>query len=133
LTMLLDFSVENESEGDAGGEHPQNGVNGGGHAEGTAAAHALLEVLDVEAQRSGDEHAGDIKASDDAMELGETLAEAVRELHGTEQEGAGAHQAVRQKPPLESMDVRPFGILGVNEKMLVMVENIGDHQADESK
>jgi len=131
--MLLDFSFENEREGDAGSEHPQNGIHGGGDAEGTGATHAFFEVLNVKAEGSGDEHAGDIKASNDAMELGESLAEAVRELHGTEQEGAGAHQAVRQKPPLESMDVRPFGILGVNEKMLVMVENIGDHQADESK
>jgi len=57
----------------------------------TGAAHALLEVLNVKAEGSGDEHAGDIEASDDTMELGESLAEAFRELHGTEQEGAGAH------------------------------------------
>ena len=57
----------------------------------TGAAHALLEVLNVKAEGSGDEHAGDIEASDDTMELGESLAEAFRELHGTDQEGAGAH------------------------------------------
>ena len=133
LTMLLDFAVEDEREGDASGEHPQDRVGGGSGAERTGAAHALLEVLNVEAERSGDEDAGDIEASDDAMELGEALAEAVGELHGPEQEGAGAHQAVGQKPPLESSDVQPFGILGVDEEMLVMVENVSDHQADESE
>ena len=131
--MLLDFSIENEREGDTGGEHPQERVGGGSGAEGTSAARVLLEVLDVEAEGSGDEHAGDLEASDDAMELGEALAETVRKLHGAEQEGAGAHQAVREKPPLESSDVQPFGILGVNKEMFVMTENISEHQADESK
>src|SRR5712671_5106393 len=133
LTVLLDFTVENEREGDAGSEHPQNGIGGSGGAKGTRTAHALLEVLNVEAEWSSDEHAGDIETSDDAMKLGEALAEAVRELHGPEQESTGAHQAVRQKPPLESSDVQPFGILGVNKEMLVMTENVSDHQADESK
>jgi len=29
--------------------HPQNGIHCGGHAEGTGAAHALFEVLNVKA------------------------------------------------------------------------------------
>ena len=133
LTMLLNFAIENEREGDGSGEHPQNRVDGGGDAEGPGAAQALLEVLNVKAEGSGDEHAGDIETSDDAMELGEALAEAVRELHGPEQKGTSAHYAVRQKPPLESSDVQPFGILGVDEEVFVVAENVSDHQADESK
>jgi len=99
--------------------------------KGTGRAGAFLEVLNVKAERSGDECTSDIEASDDAMEHGEAAAEAFRELHGTEQESAGAHQAVRQKPPFEGVDVRPFGILGVNEEMLVMAKNVGDHDADD--
>jgi len=133
LTMLLNFTVKNEREGDAGSEHPQDGIGGSGDAEGPGAAHALLEVLDVKAEGSGDEDASDIKASDDAMELGEALAKAIRELHRPEQESAGAHQTVWQKPPLESSDVQPFGILGIDEEMFVMAKNVSDHQADESK
>jgi hypothetical protein len=67
------------------------------------------------------------------MKLGEALAETVRKLHRAEQEGAGAHQAVGEKPPLESSDVQPFGILGVDEKPFVMVKNVSDHEADESE
>lgn len=133
LTVLLDFAFENEGEGDAGSEHPQNGVDSGGSAARTSAAHALLEILDVKAEGSGDEDAGDIEATEHAVEPGETLAEAFRELHGSEQESASAHQAVREKPPLESADVQPLGILGVDEEMLVMAKNVSDHQADESK
>ena len=133
LAVLLNFALENEREGDGGGEDPQNSVNGGGNAEGTGAAQALFVVLDVEAQRSGDEDAGHVEASDDAMKLGEAVAETIRKLHRSQQEGASAHQAVRQKPPLEGLDVRPFGIFGVNEEMLVVAKNIGEHEANQSK
>src|SRR6266436_2652608 len=73
LTMLLDFTVENEREGDRGGEHPQDSIGGSGDAKGPGAAHALLEVLDVEAKGSGDKDAGDIEAANDAMKLCEAL------------------------------------------------------------
>src|SRR5258708_9353609 len=76
-TRLLDFAVANERDGDASGEHPQERVGGGSGAEGTGAAQALLEILDVEAKGGGDEDTGDIEASDNAMELGEALAETV--------------------------------------------------------
>jgi hypothetical protein len=65
------------------------------------------------------------------MELGEAAAKAFGELHGAEQEGAGAHQAVRQKPPFEVLDVRPFRILGVNEEMLIVPKNVGGHDTDD--
>jgi hypothetical protein len=133
VAVLLNFALENEREGDGGGGHPQNGVSGSGNAERTSAAQALLEVLDVKAEGRGDENAGNIEASDDAMKLGEAAAETVGELHRTKQEGARTHQAVRQEPPLKGLDVRPFGILGVNEEMLVVAKNVGEHEADKSK
>ncbi len=107
--------------------------HGGGDAKGSGGTRAFLEVLNVKAEGSGDEYTGELEASDDAMELGEAAAEAFGELHGAEQEGAGAHQAVRQEPPSEGLDVRPFRILGVNEEMLVMAKNVGDHDADDCK
>src|SRR5260370_37455162 len=107
--------------------------HGGGDAKGSGGTRAFLEVLNVKAEGSGDEYTGDLEASDDAMELGEAAAEAFGELHGAEQEGAGAHQAVRQEPPSEGLDVRPFRILGINEEMLVMAKNVGEHDADDSE
>lgn len=133
LAMLLDFTVEDEGHGDAGSEHPQNGVHGGGDAEGASRTGALLEMLDVKAEGSSDEYTSDVEAPDDAMELGKAAAEALRKLHGAEQEGAGAHYAVGQEPPLEGLDVRPFGIFGVNEEMLVVAKNVGDHDADDGE
>src|SRR6266404_3785883 len=82
--------------------------HGGGDAKGSGGTRAFLEVLNVKAEGSGDEYTG-------------------------EQEGAGAHQAVRQEPPSGGLDVRPFRILGVNEEMLVMAKNVGDHDADDCK
>ncbi len=133
LAMLLDSTVEDEGHGDARGEHPQNGIYSSGDAEGAGGAGALLEVLNVKAERSGDEYTSDVEASDNTMELGEAAAEAFRELQGAEQEGAGTHYAVGQEPPLEGLDVRPFGILGVNEEMLVVAKYVGDHNADDGE
>src|SRR5260370_40151195 len=100
--MLLDLTFENEGEGDAGGEHPQGGIGGAGDAKGTRTAHAVLEVLDIKAERGGDEDAGDIEASDNAMELGEALAGTGRKLHRDEQDGAGSHQAGGPTRPVGS-------------------------------
>lgn len=133
LAVLLDFSSKDEHEGDGGGGEPESSVGGAGKAEGTRGAHALLEILDVGAERGGDEDAGDVDASDDAVEFGVTLAKAIGELHGAEDEGAGAGDAVGEEPPLKGLDVRPFGIPGVEEEAFVMAENVEDHEADEGE
>lgn len=133
LAVLLDFASEDEHEGDGGSGHPESGVGGGGEAEGARGAHALFEILDVGAERGSDEDAGDVDAADDAMEFGITLAKAIRELHGAEKEGTGSGYAVGKEPPLKGLDVRPFAILGVEEKAFIVDENVGNHEADESK
>jgi hypothetical protein len=37
-TVVLNLALENEREGEGGGGHPQDGVNGGGNTERTGAA-----------------------------------------------------------------------------------------------
>ncbi len=114
LAVLLDFSPEDEHKSDAGGGHPQGRIGGCGKAEGARGAHSFFEVLDVKAERGGNEDARNVNTANDAMEPGETLAEPIRELHGTENERAGAGKAVGQQPPLERLNVGPFRIFGVD-------------------
>ena len=90
LAVLLDFAFEDEHEGDGGGGKPEGCISGCGEAEGTRGAHTLFEILNVGAERGGDEDAGDVDTADDAMEFGVALTETIGELHGAEDEGAGA-------------------------------------------
>jgi hypothetical protein len=101
--------------------------------EGARGAHSFLKVLYIEAERSGDENASDIKTSDDTMKLGETQAQTIRELHRPEQKRTRAGQTVRQQPPLERLIVLPYGVCRIDKKVLVMAEDIQDHQANERK
>ena len=102
-------------------------------AEGARSPHSLLKVLYIEAERSGDEDADNIKTSDDTMKLGETEAETVRELDRPEQKRTRAGQTVRQQPPLERLIVLPHRVCRIDKKALVMAEDIQNHQADERK
>lgn len=38
---------------------------------------------------------------------------------------------MREEPPLEGLDVGPFGVGRVNEEAFVVVEDVGDHETDE--
>src|SRR6266478_9641498 len=67
------------------------------------------------------------------MELGKTLAQAIGELQGTKKQSASGHDAVGQEVPPERMDVHPVGILGVDEKVLVVAKDVGEHQADKGE
>ena len=88
-------------------ERPQASVGYGGEDERTSAAHALLEMLDIEAERSSYKDAGGLETTDYVMELGAAPAKAIRKLHGPKQESASAYDAVRQEIPAEGMVVRP--------------------------
>ena len=133
LAVLLDFSFQDEHESDGGGGHPERSVSGRGEAEAARGTHALFVILDVGAERGGDEDAGDVDAADDAMEAGVTLTKAIGELHRAEDQGAGAGEGVGQEPPLEGLDMGPFGIFGVEEKAFVVAKNVDDHEADEDE
>jgi len=127
LAVQLHFTLQDEVHGDGGGEHPDRGIGESGEAEGTRAAHALFVILDVEADWRREENAGDIEAADHAMKFCEALAKAIGELHWPEQERARAHDAVRQKLPLEGADMSPLGMFGVDQKAFVVAENISHH------
>jgi hypothetical protein len=122
--MELDVSAKNEGEGDAGGDHPEQGVDRGGQAEGSRLAEALLEELDVEAERAGHEHAGNVESAHYAMELREAAAEAEAggELHWAQEKGASTGNSVRQEPPLERLVVLPDRIVGMDQEALVVTE-----------
>lgn len=133
LAVLGDVAFEDESHGDGGGEDPDGGIGGGRESEAAGFSEALFKVLDVHTERRSEEDAGYVKASCDTVEFGKTLAEAVGELHGAEQEGGSGDESVGQEPPAEGMDVRPFGVVGSNEEALVMPQDIGVHEGDESE
>ncbi len=88
--VLLDFSVEDENHGDAGGEDPKGCIDGSGDAEGAGGTHTLLVVLNVETKWSSYEDPSDIEATNDAVEFNEALAETVGELHWPKKKRAGA-------------------------------------------
>src|SRR6516164_3778995 len=88
LPMLLNLPFENEDHRDAGSSHPQRGVCRRGDAERSGNAHSLLEVLDIEAEWRCHEHTGNVDAPDHPMQLPETLAKALGELHWTQQKRA---------------------------------------------
>ena len=133
LAMQLNLAFQDEIDGDGGGQHPDRGIGERGETKGTRAPHALFVILDVETEWGTDENTGNVEAPDNAMKFSETLAEAIGELQGTKKQSASAHDAVGQEVPPERMDVRPVGILGVDEKVLVVAKDVGEHQADKGE
>jgi hypothetical protein len=67
------------------------------------------------------------------MEFGEALAEAVRELHRTEQNSARTGQSMRQQIPLEAFIMLPNWSVRMPKEALVVVDDIRDHQPDDGK
>lgn len=133
LAMLLHVPLENEHQGDSSGSHPKKSVDHGRDCEGARSSHSFFKVLDIKAERGGDENPRDVKAPDHAMELAEPLAQTVRKLYRPEQKGASAHNAMRQQLPLKGLNVRPFRIRCINQETFVMPQNIKNHQTDETK
>jgi hypothetical protein len=67
------------------------------------------------------------------MELCETLAEAIRKLHGAKQQGAGPSNSMWQQPPLKWLIVLPDRILRIDQEAFIVTKNVGHHQADEDE
>jgi hypothetical protein len=61
------------------------------------------------------------------MKFCKALAQAIGELHWSEQERACAHDAVRQKIPLKRADVSPLAVGAIDEEAFVMNQNLGHH------
>ena len=130
LAVLLDFSIENEPQGDGGGAHPQAALDERFDGERAVASDALFEPLDVRPHRGRNKCAGDVQAADDAVQLHVALPEAIGELHRPEEQRAGAGQSVRQQPPLERRDVPPFRVGRIDEEAFVVDQHVGEHQGD---
>lgn len=90
-------------------------------------------MLYIDSGRSSDKNTSNINPSDDAVELDETLPQSVRELHRPEDKRTAAGHTMPQEPPLERLDMEPFGVLCIEEEAFFMVENVRNHQADEPK
>src|SRR6266436_672082 len=90
-------------------------------------------MLYVKGERRSDKDTGNIKTSDNTMKLRETLAQTIGKLHWTEQKRTGSGQTMRKQPPLERLVVLPDRILRIDEEVLVVAENVSDHQTNEAK
>ncbi len=133
MAVLLDFAVEDKSEGDGGSQHQQDCVNQRGNAEGARAAYSFVEILNVGAERSKNQRTCNVDSPGYPMEFRKTLAQAIGKLQRTQQKGAGAGQSVGQQIPSERMIVPPDGVRPVNQETLVVAKNVSHHQADETK
>jgi hypothetical protein len=74
------------------------------------------------AQRGNQENPSYIDPADDTVELRETLAQAIGELHGPEQESAS-----------QGFIVLPNRVLCIDQEVLVMPKHIRKHHADKRK
>src|ERR1017187_9073961 len=131
--MRLHLALEDEGKGYAGGEHQHDRISYGEDGKRSRPVHALFVVLDVGAERSGDQRSKDVEASDHAMQLGVAQTKPVGKLHGAEEECAGPGESVRQQPPTEWVDVRPLRVGVVDQEALVVAKYVEDHEADEAK
>src|SRR5215472_1649841 len=133
LTVLANSAFQNEDQRNAGCSHPQRGVHRRGNTEGSGIAHAFLEKLNVKAERRSHEYTCDIDSADYAMELPETVAKPVGELHRAQKQGARTGDSMRQEPPLEWLVVLPYWIFRMHQETLIVRDDVGQHQADCSK
>src|SRR5690242_9841034 len=131
--MLFHFSVQDESEGDAGSDHQQESIYQPSNTERTWRAHSLFEVLDIRAQRGDDEGARDINPSHYTVQLGITAAQAVRKLHRAQQKRTATCKTMRQQPPPKRMIMVPYRVVWVDDKALVVRYDVCHHQDNESK
>lgn len=97
------------------------------------ASHAFLEVLDIEAEGSCQEHTGNVDAPDDPVEPAETLTKPVGELHWAQQKSTCSCYSMRQQPPLKGRIVLPDRVLRMYQETLIVKDDVGQHQADGGK
>jgi hypothetical protein len=67
------------------------------------------------------------------MELPETIAKAVGELHWAQQQGTRSSDSMWQQPPLEGFVMKPYRILRMHEETLIVRDNVGQHQTYNGK
>src|SRR5204863_5841637 len=67
------------------------------------------------------------------MKFRKALADAIGKLQRTKKNGAGSRHSMRQQPPPEWMIVLPDRVGAMDEKTLVVDENIPHHQGYKSE
>src|SRR5204863_9212423 len=67
------------------------------------------------------------------MKFRKALADAIGKLQRTKKNGEGPRHSMRQQPPAEWMIVLPDRVGAMDEKTLVVDENIPQHQGDKSE
>ena len=82
----------------------------------------------LKAEWCRDEHPCDKDSADYPVELPETIAKPVGELHWTEQHRACTRDSMRQQPPLKGFVVLPYRILRMHQKTLIVRDHVGQHQ-----
>jgi len=120
LPGLLDLSFQNKNQRGGSGPHQQDGIDSRSHRKGTRIAQALLEVLDIDAQRRGDKNARNVNSSQHTMEFPEAQMEPIRELERPQQKRTGAGYPMRQQPPLKGLVVLPYWVLRMDQKTLIV-------------
>jgi len=133
LPVFLNLPFKNENQGNPGSSHPQNRIRSGSNTERSGIAHALLEVLDVEAEWRRHEYTCDIDSAEYPMEPPEAVAKPVGELHRAQQQSTRTGNSMGQQPPLEGFVVLPHRILWMHQKTFIVRDNVDQHQAYGSK
>ena len=132
--VLLNLPFEGEHERDAGGENPQNRIRGRSEGVGGRGSRSLLEVTEYcrcqAERRRKRRRCKSVRPLDAAWHK---AGAGDPKTAWPEQKGARTSQTVRQQPPLERLVVLPDRVGYIDEKALVVLENVRDHQADERK
>src|SRR5205823_6683121 len=93
----------------------------------------LVEKLDVETDGPEDEDADDVDRARRAVQYRMTSAQTLGELQRCQQERAEPRNPVRQQPPFEGVVVVPDRMRRIDEKALVVIQNISGHRRDRRK
>src|SRR5580704_968814 len=131
--MLLNLTFANEEQRYPGSNRPQSGVHRSGNTKRAGISRALLKILDVKAEWRCYEYPCDIDSADCTVELPETIAKPVGELHRAQQQSARTGDPMRQEPPLKRLVVLPHRILRMHQKTLIVRDHVREHEPDGGK
>jgi hypothetical protein len=127
--VALHVTLQDEGERDQRRAREQNGIDPGRDGDrARPLAQPLLDILHVGAERPADYGARHVESAHHAMDLGVVLAQLVGELEGPQQQGACCRQTMRQQPPLERLVMLPNRMVGLDQKTLVVLQDVQQHE-----
>jgi hypothetical protein len=80
--VLLYFSVKYAYQRDGSREDPQASLDHGFDGKAASESQALVDMLNVNPERGGYEHGGDVNTTENAVQLYKTTSQSIRKLHG---------------------------------------------------